>query len=314
MKNNLNLLSTRSGFNASVRFFKTINSYINECSKYRNLADLINESINNDNLEKNQIKSIIKILLIDKFQYCTKSINLKSTYDGPLEDLSKIFKKWNIFDIVIVYYHPQLGTTVINPKKEESWKAISGELKNNELIIIYTGFFDKEYDKEKACRACDAIAEIIQGGKVKDSESFKDNSFKIPKYEPKKPEKKEQIAAAAQPQGVSTRKKLSGRVGIRVTNEVFHNGNVEAWKKIIESYEIKFPDTKVFVFYDNEQINNLNTLFTWGKVKSGTLIYISLYGPEFRHLAKLKNYLYQGASHNFEAFLKGMPGTILNLF
>ena len=25
--------------------------------------------------------------------------------------------------------------------------------------------------------------------------------------------------------------------GVVVTNELFHNGNVEAWKKIIESYE-----------------------------------------------------------------------------
>jgi hypothetical protein len=70
----------------------------------------------------------------------------------------------------------------------------------------------------------------------------------------------------------------------------------------------------VLVFYDNEQIQNLNTLFTWGKVKSGTLIYISLYGPEFRFLSKLRKYLYQGASHNFEAFLKCAPGNILNLF
>ena len=312
MKNNLNFLSTRSGFNTSVKFFKIINSFINECSKYRNLADLINESINNDNLEKDQIKAIIKILLIDKFQYCAKSINLKSIYNGPLEKLSNTFKKWNILDIVIVYFHPQLGTIVINPKKEESWNAIPGELKKNELIVIYTGFFDKEYDKEKARKACDIIAEIIQGGKIKDAESFKADSFEYPKYEPKKLEKKEQIAI--QPQKLATRKKLSGTVGIRVTNEVFHNGNVEAWKKIIESYEVKFPDTKILVFYDNEQIQNLNTLFTWGKVKSGTLIYIRLYGPEFRFLSKLKKYLYQGASHNFEAFLKGTPGNILNLF
>ena len=62
------------------------------------------------------------------------------------------------------------------------------------------------------------------------------------------------------------------------------------------------------------QINDINTLFKWGKVKSGSLIYVSLYGPEFRFLPKLKKYLYQGASHGFEAFLKGNPGNILNLF
>ena len=28
---------------------------------------------------------------------------------------------------------------------------------------------------------------------------------------------------------------------ILVTNELFHNGNVEAWKKIIQSYTTKYP-------------------------------------------------------------------------
>ncbi len=312
METNLNFLSTRNGFNTGMKLFKVINSLITECTKYRNLADLINESVDKNILEKEQIRTIVNILLIDKFQYCTKSLNLRSIYNGPLENLSKIFVKWNILDIVIVYYHPQLGTIVINPKKEESWKVISGELKENELAVIYVGFFDKEFDKEKARRACDVVAEIIQGGDVKDAESFKTDSFVFPMNEPRKPESKQQ--AAAQPQVSTVKKKLSGKVGIVVTNEVFHNGNVEAWKRIIESYEVKFPDTRVLVFYDNEQIQNLNTLFKWGKVKSGSLIYVSLYGPEFRFLPKLKRYLYQGASHNFEAFLKGNPGNILNLF
>jgi len=309
MLNDYNFLSTKCGFNISLKHFKVVNSFIDKCSKYNNLADLINESINDDVLQKYQIKAILNVLLTDKFNYCTKSINLNSIYNGPLEDLSKIFTGWNLFDIVIVYYHPQLGITVINPKNEESWKVISGELIKNELVVIYTGFFGKEYDKEKAYQVCDAVAEIIQGSDIK---KINHESFGSKEYVFTKPEKKQQVIT--QPHNISIQRKLSGQLGILVTNELFHNGNVEAWKKIIESYETKFPDTKILVFYDNEEIKDINTLFKWGKVKSGSFIYIRLFGPEFRFFSKLKRYLYQGASHNFEAFLKGAPGNVLSLF
>jgi hypothetical protein len=102
--------------------------------------------------------------------------------------------------------------------------------------------------------------------------------------------------------------------GITVQNELFHNGNVEAWKKIIASYEYSHPGLKVFVYYDGEQIHDLNTLFKWGKVKRGTAIMVSVGGENIRNVAKLQKYLRQGASHLFEAFLKGHPHQILKLF
>jgi len=70
----------------------------------------------------------------------------------------------------------------------------------------------------------------------------------------------------------------------------------------------------VFVFYDGERINDLNTLFKWGKVKRGTAIMIAVAGENIRDVAKLQKYLRQGASHLFEAFLKGAPNKILQLF
>jgi hypothetical protein len=110
------------------------------------------------------------------------------------------------------------------------------------------------------------------------------------------------------------RKKMSPKYGVLVSNEIFHNGNVEAWKKIINSYEAKYPNVKVLVFYDKEQITNLNTLFKWGKVKHGTYIEFALLGIEFADVSKLRKYLEQGASHRFEAFLKGDPTKTLLLF
>ncbi len=91
---------------------------------------------------------------------------------------------------------------------------------------------------------------------------------------------------------------------IPVTNELFHNGNVEAWKKIIQSYTTKYPGLEVYVFYEGERIHDINTLFKWGKVKHGSAIMISVAGDDIKDVAKLQRYLKQGASHMFEAFLK----------
>jgi hypothetical protein len=112
----------------------------------------------------------------------------------------------------------------------------------------------------------------------------------------------------------SGKKKLSPRYGVPVSNELFHNGNVEAWKKIIDSYQTKYPHIKILVFYDGEQIQDINTLFKWGKVKKGTYIEFALLGTDFVDVSKLRRYLEQGASHLFGAFLKGDPTKTLMLF
>ena len=99
-----------------------------------------------------------------------------------------------------------------------------------------------------------------------------------------------------------------------VTNELFHNGNVEAWKKIIQSYETKNPGCEVLVFYEGERIHDINTLFKWGKVKHGSTILFAIVGTEIKDVAKLQRYLKQGASPQFEAFLKFPVNTVLKLF
>ena len=123
--------------------------------------------------------------------------------------------------------------------------------------------------------------------------------------------------AQPQPQAknqVQAKKKMTPLYSIVVTNELFHNGNVEAWKRIITSYTAKYTDLDVYIFYEGERINDINTLFKWGKVKFGTQILIRIMGKEFTDASKLRRYLHQGASPKFEAFLKGAPGQILSLF
>ncbi|MFW5683843.1 MAG: hypothetical protein ACOC1I_03240, partial [Spirochaetota bacterium] len=99
-----------------------------------------------------------------------------------------------------------------------------------------------------------------------------------------------------------------------VTNELFHNGNVEAWKKIITSYKTKYPGLDVLVWYESERINDINSLFKWGKVKHGVPILFSVAGDEIKDVRKLQRYLYEGASPRFEAFLKGGYDQVLDLF
>jgi hypothetical protein len=118
--------------------------------------------------------------------------------------------------------------------------------------------------------------------------------------------------APAAPSGAP--KKMTPMYSIPVTNELFHNGNVEAWKKIIQSYTTKYPGLEVYVFYEGERIHDINTLFKWGKVKHGSAIMIAVAGDDIKDVAKLQRYLKQGASHMFEAFLKAQVGAILNLF
>ena len=93
-----------------------------------------------------------------------------------------------------------------------------------------------------------------------------------------------------------------------------HPDDVEAWKKIIESYKTKYPGLDVKVFYEGEAINDLNTLFKWGKVKHGSCIQFCVSGENIQDLAKLSRYFRQGASPQFEAFLHGSPDTVMNLF
>ena len=101
---------------------------------------------------------------------------------------------------------------------------------------------------------------------------------------------------------------------VNVTNELFHNGNVEAWKKIIESYTTTNPGLEVYIFYDGERIHDINTLFKWGKVKHGSSILFAVAGENIKDVAKLQRYLRQGASPRFEDFLRFPVNTVLNLF
>ena len=69
MENQLNILSSRAGFNTALRHFKSVTAYVSEVAGGANLADLINDSLEENEIQRFQVKSILNALVIEKFKY-----------------------------------------------------------------------------------------------------------------------------------------------------------------------------------------------------------------------------------------------------
>ena len=333
-------LGSREGFNASLIHFKAVSGILGDFESKINLADLIAELVADNTIEPVQIPSIVNALLVDKYGYSYTSVNLP----GNLEDFSTILeetKKWKAVDIVIAYQHPELGLKLINPKRKEHWEE-TNLLKKDELVVIYVGGFGSSVSEKVCSDALNTLTVLLEGRTKKSPASLLKGSFTV-KAAPKKEEpaaevktakkkpgrkpaagKKESAAPVktapepapaartAPPEGGP--KKMSPMYSVPVTNELFHNGNVEAWKRIIQSYTAKYPGCDVLIFYDGERIHDINTLFKWGKVKHGSAILFAVTGHTIQDVAKLRRYFQQGASPRFEDFLKFPVNQVLALF
>lgn len=299
MENELNILAHKGGFNLALRHFKLVNRYVSEISEGANLADLVNKSLDNGELKRYQIKAILNSLLIEKFNYQSLSHNLLYNIEDSKE-ISDTLSKWNNIQLVVAYHDPQTGLVVINPKiKRQLDDAMP--LIRDELMVIYTGYIKEEVNHDILLSAIEDFIRVLYGEKVKPKKQY---SIGIELKTP----------IEQQPEMVPVKRRVTPRYSIQVTNELFHNGNVEAWKKIVESYKYKHPDLDVLIWYDNERINDINSLFKWGKVKHGDLIFFSVAGENIKNVSKLQRYLFEGASPRFEVFLRGGIGQILDLF
>lgn len=339
-------LAAKEPFNASVRHVKATVGLAERVAGGENLADAINEMIDEKAVQVDEIQPFISMLLTDKFGYAAVSRNLETAFT----DFSSVQEKvasWNAFDLVALYHHPDLGVMVINPKNKAHASRID-RLNKTELLVAYVGCFGKPFDKALAAKAGDALIDLYQDAKAKELPALLKGpcAYKA-KAAPKEPKaEKAQKKAVAKPKAVPGPKPKAGKkaaaplaavepevaapkapppgpkpgsrmtpmYSVNVTNELFHNGNVEAWKRIIDSYKVKHPTLDVLVYYDNERIVNLNALFKWGKVKHGSAIQFAVAGDNISDVAKLQRYLSQGASPMFEAFLRGPVNGVLSLF
>ena len=355
-------LSTRDGFNRSLRHFKFISRVIADFESRRNLADTLSECLADKTIEPRQVLPTLNALLVDKYHYRCKSHNLAENFDD-FDTLTTTVGSWRAIDLVVAYFHPDLGVVVVNPKNRAHWDGVR-TLKKNELLSVFVGAFNETDGDKKYEEGISLFLSLIEGTKVKTPAALTKGRFVFKKQpvvappapapvrgrkpargRPRKSASAAELvasvpsatstlpiyptasaggaaaaaaavlaapAAPAAPSGAP--KRMTPMYSIPVTNELFHNGNVEAWKKIIQSYTTKYPGLDVYVFYEGERIHDINTLFKWGKVKHGSAIMIAVAGDDIRDVAKLQRYLKQGASHMFEAFLKAQVGAILNLF
>jgi hypothetical protein len=316
-------LSTKSSFNSALGHFQTVSDIIGTLEDYENIADSLNELLQDKIISQNQLIPSINAILFDKLNYQYKSFNMPTTITN-FDILVDTLKKWNGIDIVIVYYHPDLGPMLINPKNKSHFESIH-TLKRNELITVYAGNFSPDNDKKTADSAIFALVKYLEGKKLNSPAELTKGKFnfgetKVVKAKTVTKAKVNTNTAEVETvqekveQLVSKPKRITPYYSVVVSNELFHNGNVEAWKKIIESYKTKYSGLEVYIYYDGERIHEIASLFKWGKVKHGSTILFAVAGDNIKDVAKLQRYLKQGASIMFESFLKFPVNKVLNLF
>ena len=299
-------LASKTSFNKALRHFYSVTDAVGEIESRVNIADYINELIDDEDIHQDQILPIIGAVLRDKFEYSYESFSIPAT----ISDFEKIVNetvKWTALDIIIVYFGPDGKRFVINPKNHDSWDRVR-EIFRDQLIVIYAKHL-KDDNKKVEISAIRTLEEMILGKDVFVNKEFIDHTVV-----PQAPEPVKAQARRASDQASSVKRNITPKYGVQVSNELFHNGNVEAWKKIVESYHTKFTELEVHIIFDGEVINDINSLFKWGKVKHGDTIFFQVSGEEILGVSKLQKYLYEGASPRFEQFLKLGVGRVLNLF
>ncbi len=344
-------LSTKEGFNASVRHINRTLELLDACGPKKNIADEINRLLTEKELEAEQVQSAVNMLLVEKWGYRVESRNI-SVVAMQADLVSEETAKWKGIDLVIGYHHPDLGFIVLNPKNPGSAAVIS-DFRKNELIVLYAGTQDINATVDKNAEAAlTGLFDLLEDKNVKSPAALLTGPwvFLSPKKAPRakvaglakgktksvsKAATRSPVAAAkvsagytqsaAAPVALPTaapvvapvipgQSKITPLISVIVSNELFHNGNVEAWKRIIRSFNAKYPGLQVSIYYDGERIIDINTLFKWGKVKHGSCIQFRVAGENIQDLAKLSRYFKQGASSQYEAFLHGSPDTVMNLF
>ena len=328
-------LSSRRGFNKSLGHFRLVTGIVQRMGDGVNLADIVDELEKSKEVEKAQIGPILNAIVVDREGYVSTSFNMPL----DLQDFERLFlelEKWNRLHIIVGYHHPQLGITLINPRLRSHWESVR-EMNREELVVVYAKAVD-EQDRMLERSALEQIRNLFCGLPVSGTGAFGGAVARPapaaprpapapaapqPAASPAPAQPAEEAAAEAEapapeaqaaPLVASGKRKVTPKYSVQVTNELFHNGNVEAWKNIVESYKGKYPALEVHIFHDGQKVNNINALFKWGKVKHGDAILFCVSGEEIKGVAKLQRYLFEGASQRYANFLKKDVNKILNLF
>ena len=335
MNNRLNLFSL-SGFNDSVNYLQTaimIHKYLIAGCNFSDIINALGSKVGSEH-----IPYLIKIFLVEKLQYKFVSFNLKREV-ADFSYLRKRLVNYNQVNSNIIYYNTLLGYKCLNPLRDKDWDGLTME--NDSLVTLFATtkkelqdflgrYFTKVEDifigaiELEDIQALIGEVSIIKSLKVAKEEILSKNIKMVPVTK-----QKQQVSSEESNKFITLEKtiekkkkvkkkskdlKMTPKYSIQVTNELFHNGNVEAWKNIIQSYSIIYPDIEVLVFHQGAKVVNLNSLFKWGKVKNGDIILFCLVGENFQSIAKLQRYLFEGASNRFNRYLKKDINKPLELF
>ncbi|HMA99382.1 MAG TPA: hypothetical protein VKS21_00205, partial [Spirochaetota bacterium] len=241
---------TRNAFNEAIRFFKTVTA-ISGSLKNQNLSDIIWDLLQEEKIGPQQVPSVYSTLLIDKLGYSAKSINFL-TEVALKKDICSDIKDWTSIDLNCIYYSATGYPMVFNPKNKKHINEISKFNKDFHFVVYARDLADNNTEVSKA--ACEDFLKILLGKPVKNVAAYtKKIARSVPAGGGTASKQKIKKQAAVKPKNMLRTDKL----GVVVSNELFHNGNVEAWTRIIKSYSAKYPDNQVKVFYDGELIKKL---------------------------------------------------------
>jgi hypothetical protein len=350
---NLEVLATRAGFNSAVRHMNKTIEISGTLKGSTNLADLLYER-GDENLSGERGALLLRMLLMDKLGYKSVSSNLEkiATDISALSSEFQRWKAVDLVvayhhpDLGLLIANPKNPDELKNfgmLRKRELMVVYAGkgEAPADEVCVKAARLAMSLFEGNKV----KAPAELLRGSfaakklkkaEVEEEPVRKSATAKAPKatrgQKPAKPAKavrgakaaaampKESVrvappeVTAAAPAISKGPVRMTPMYSVVVSNELFHNGNVEAWKRIIASYNAKYPALMVYIYYEGERIMDINSLFKWGKVKHGSSIQFAVSGNEIKDVAKLQRYLVQGASSQFEAFLHGPVNNVLKLF
>lgn len=148
-------LATKNKFNAGLNHFYKVNELVDELEVGKNLADIIDEELDQGEILLDQILPIVGAVIKDKYNFTYDSFTIPST----ITDFNKIIEettKWTAIDILMVYYNPNAEIFLINPKNSNHWEKVR-ELTKDQLIVIYSKHLKSESNKKLEKEAIEAI-------------------------------------------------------------------------------------------------------------------------------------------------------------
>jgi hypothetical protein len=279
-------------FNAAVRHIKKALGVLDALEGGENFADALRLPLCRG-LSNADALSLMRLLLVDKLGYAALSAN-PSGFAGDIPALAAEFDRWAV-DLVAAFHDPRfLG--IVNPKNAEQLAAL-GRPFPRELLVVYAGGARGDVPRELGAKAARTALALLSGACPEISPELRAGSTRAGAPKKKTPLNVRTEAPRTTP-----------LCSVEVTNELFHYGNVEAWKRVIGEYENTHPGCKVHVYYDGEPVRDMNALFTWGKARSGSVIrfaVVSSGAGAIRDIAGLRRCLAQASSRDFQPLLGG---------